>query len=214
MDRNLFKLLKLICFIVTDGGIYEKRNQIFFDSTDEKLIREFIKVARENSVKKIFVSKGHGTITAYFYSKKLTQKIRNLIGKDKTLPLKEILKFSKEDISELLKILFSTDGGVSFSVSKGKDGKRRIHRKITFTSKNKRNLEIIKFLLHFFNIKGTIQKNGDLQIKGVEKLKRFKKYIGFIEGVKVTGKSKKWEGKEKNELLLICINSYRYTRGE
>jgi len=206
-------LLKLLCFIVTDGGVYQKRNQVYFDTTDEKLLKKFIRIARKNSVKHIFVSNGHGTKTAYFYSKRLCREIKNLIGEDKTLPL-EILKFPKKDIRELLQILFSTDGGVSLSFSYGTDKIKRIHRKITFTSKNRKNLETVNRLLQVFGINGRIQANGDLEIKGKENLERFTNLIGFIKGVKVTGKSSRWQGMEKNQLLLYCLNSYRDTHGE
>jgi len=208
------ELLKLICFIVTDGGIYEKRNQIYFDTTDEKLLKEFIKTARENSVKHLFISNGHGTKTVYFYSKRLCEKIRSLVGKTKDLPLQEIVKLPKKDIRELLQILFSTDGGVSFSMSCSKDKKRRFHRKITFTSKNRKNLRIVNQLLKLFGIEGRIQKNNDLEIKGKENLEKFRDLIGFIEGTKITKKSKVWHGIEKNKLLVLCIDSYRYARGE
>ena len=208
-------LLKLVCFIVTDGGIYQRRNQIYFDTTDDKLMNKFIETARGLQVKHIYVSKGHGTKTIYFYSKELYQHLKSLIGNEKTLPLDEMLRLSKKNIQEMLQILFSTDGGVSLSTSNCRtDGKKRIHRKVTFTSSNRRNLEIVKKLLQRFGVRGRIQNNGDLEIKGRRNLEKFKNLIGFIEGVKVTNKSKKWCGIEKNKLLDLCLKSYRYTHRE
>ncbi len=206
-------LIKLACLIATDGGIYRKRNQIYFDSVDEKLIMTFCELARKIGIKKIRVNKGHGTRVAYFYSKKIAEKLSEILNHSKEIPLQHILRLPKENIVEILRILFSTDGGVSLSQSKcKKDGKGRFHRKVTFTSANKQNLFAVKKLLECFDISSNIVGN-DLEIKGKENLEKFK-VIGFLEGVKVTRKSKKWCGIEKNELLRICLESYRYTYGE
>jgi len=99
-------------------------------------------------------------------------------------------------------------------MSYSKDKKRRFHRKITFTSKNRKNLRIVNQLLKLFGIEGRIQKNNDLEIKVKENLEKFRDSIGFIEGTKITKKSKVWHGIEKNKLLALCIDSYRYAHGE
>jgi len=207
-------ILKLACFIATDGGIYPKRNQVYFNSTDRKIVEEFIEVARHVGTNKVFVNRGHKCLQAYFYSKKICKEILKLIGRSKTLPLSKINNLKNKDRTEILRILFSTDGGVSFSTSRSKsDGKFRLHRKVTFTSKNFKNLVVVKKLLKELRIESKIHEN-ELEIKGYKNLLRFKKLIGFLKGAKVTNKSKKWRGMDKNQLLNVVINSYRDMRRE
>jgi hypothetical protein len=211
---NSFAILKLACFVVTDGGIYPPRNQIYFDSVDIKLIEAFIKTARELGIKKLYINKGHGTFQAYFYSKEVSKTLLRLITPEKILPIVKIIRLSKSQIAEILRILFTTDGGVSFSLSKSKvDAKIRIHRKVTYTSTNSENLKGVQLLLKSLGIRSKIQGN-DVEIKGRGNLLRFKKLIGFLKGVKVSNKSKLWGGLTKNQLLNLVIKTYRNTYGE
>lgn len=211
--ENKVALLKLGSFVITDGGIYKKRNQIYFDSTDKALIKAFVDSAKDLNIKKISIVNGHEDLEANIYSKEISEMLVKLIGESKTIPIKEIEKLPKKEIQKILQILFTTDGGVSFSISKSKsDGKTRFHRKITFTSKNKKNLKSVQSLLEIFRIGSRIH-GTDLVIKGRGNLMEFKNRIGFLKRAKVTNKSKKWKGVEKNKFLDVVIKSYRRTRG-
>jgi hypothetical protein len=196
-------LLQLAAFIITDGGIFRRNIN--------KYLCESLK---KDENQKFFCKSGSWYSRSLFSFKKLVQQLHSIIGNSKKINIKEVKKLPKSQIKRILQILFSTDGGVSFSKSKGKDGKERLHRKITFTAKkNPENLKIVQKLLALFGIKSRIH-SFDLEIKGKENLKKFKEKIGFIDGVKITGKSKKWKGIEKNRLLEIVLNSFRDTRGE
>ena len=209
-----FAILKLACFVVTDGGIYPPRNQIYFDSVDRKLIEAFTKTARELGIKKVYINKGHGTFQAYFYSKEISKTLLRLITPEKILPIDKITRLSTSQIAEILRILFTTDGGVSLSFSKSKvDCKIRVHRKVIFTSAKPENLRGVQLLLKSLGIESRIQEN-DLEIKGRENLLRFKNFIGFLKGAKITNKSILWKGLTKNQLLNIVIKTYRNTYGE
>jgi len=211
MEREL---LRLSALIATDGGIYKKRNQIYFDSTDTKLIRTFVTTVKDLGIKKVFVNKGHGTYEAYFYSSVVANKLLTILGDKKTIPISLIWKLSKQEIAEILRILFSTDGGVSFCFSRSeRDKKIQFHRKVTFTSKNRKNLHAVHLLLKCFGVDSKIHEN-ELEIKGYKNLVKFQESIKFLEGVKVTKKSKRWSGLEKNKLLKLVIQSYRDTHGE
>lgn len=154
--------------------------------SDETLINTFVNLLRKTKIRNFSVNLGHGTQEVSFHSKKLVQQPHSIIGNSKKINIKEVKKLPKSQIKRILQILFSTDGGVSFS--KSKDGKERLHRKITFTAKkNPENLKIVQKLLALFGIKSRIH-SFDLEIKGKENLKKFKEKIGFIDGVKITEK--------------------------
>jgi len=185
MDKII--LLKLASFVATDGGIYKKRNQVFFDSTDENLINSFVAVAKQAGAQKVFINKvKRGCREAYFYSKRISGEISEILGERKTLPLKEIENLLPQDIQQILKILFTL---------------------------NEKNLLSVQKLLSRFGIVSRIY-GSDLVIKGFHEISKFRSFVGFIEGAKVTGKSKIWKGFEKNELLDILLKSYRDTRGK
>ncbi|NHI91665.1 MAG: hypothetical protein EAX96_04115 [Candidatus Lokiarchaeota archaeon] len=47
-----------------------------------------------------------------------------------------------------------------------------------------------------------------LEMRSRESILNFKKKIGFIKGVKMTGNSKYWEGFSKDYILDLIIKSY------
>jgi hypothetical protein len=97
--------------------------------SDETLINTFVNLLRKTKIRNFSVNLGHGTQEVSFHSKKLVQQLHSIIGNSKKINIKEVKKLPKSQIKRILQILFSTDGGVSFSKSKGKDGKERLHRK-------------------------------------------------------------------------------------
>jgi len=102
--------------------------------------------------------------------------------------------------------MFSADGAVILGIRWHKFKKKWCFvRRVEFSSKNEYLKREIKHLLEKkFNIKANCWKRG-VVIEKKDEILKFQKEIRFVPGVKISKKSKRWEGFTKNQILdLVC----------
>lgn len=123
-------------------------------------------------------------------------------------------QLSKEELKEILKTMFSADGCIMLSMGWRKKSIKwrkeegwEIKTEVTLGCKHPVIKEQILELLK--NLGFAPRKDNDKVILGKEKdIIKFKNEIGFVRGVKISRKSKNWEGFEKNQILNLAIKSF------
>jgi hypothetical protein len=225
---------KLISLLLTDGGLYKPRSTIYFSSSSLQLIETFKEICRELGIQKFVERERKGGIFVQCYSSKLCKKLLEFsptyrtkccdetpLCSDKTcepimidgkrypsVKIPEFMVSSKRDeIKEYLKLMFSTDGCASLSVSLH-SGKFRISRKVTLTTKHPILRQRVLDMIRKVGIDAKIA-GYDIQIKGKEELEKFQREISFVPGVEVTKKSKQWFAFDKSEILRKILISYK-----
>ena len=121
---------------------------------------------------------------------------------------KFIISGSKQIKRVFLQVVFSTDGCIEFYKNKYKKGNKEIiQRRISLSSYNPYLLKQFNEILTSLGFKTSITKN-EIRIAGLKQILKFQKEIGFLDGVKISSKSRKWKDYDKNKLLNIVIDSY------
>jgi len=112
-------------------------------------------------------------------------------------------------LSQFLKAAFSCDGGINLYVGRSKTGYRFLIRNL-YLSCDHPQLQIdYQKLLSFFEIGSKIlPRDGKVLVRGKRNLQKFRRKVGFLEGVKITQKSTFWHNWEKNKVLDLALSSY------
>jgi hypothetical protein len=105
----------------------------------------------------------------------------------------------------IVKGVMSCDGGIEFHPIKN-GIKVNFQRRLFLRCHNPFLLAQWRKIFEDLGFDTTITKN-EIRISGKNQLEKFKKEIGFIEGVEVK-RSKNWKGIDKNMLLDIVIKSF------
>lgn len=117
---------------------------------------------------------------------------------------------STELISFFLRAAFSCDGGVNLYVGTSRPRNYRFLIRNAYLSCQHPQLQLdYKELLSRIDINSKIVAGDNkVLIQGKGELKKFRKKVGFLRGVKVTQHSVFWQGWEKNQVLDLAMSSY------
>jgi hypothetical protein len=201
----------LVGLLLTDGWINKK---VFgFASTSESLLHLF----KEKTEKLFgkhhfveFVDKRNGVHIIEVNNTKISKKLFELI---KPLGKKQLphffFKLNDNSLKEILKFVFSCDGSICLGVKWNKQEKRwKFTRKVKLTSWDSEIREGIAHILRKLKINCTVE-NRDVVIERENEMIKFQKEIRFVNGVKISGKSKNWKGFEKNQILDLAIKTFK-----
>lgn len=221
---------------MTDGGVYKRKNLVYFDSISPVLTDLFKQICKRLGIQK-FTEQMRKTKCIQCYSKEFVELLLSFSPTYRTKPCNEypictdntckhfrkgkylltqakfpdfIVKAKPPILYEYLRILFSTEGCASMSVTSS-GGKFRISRYVLLTAKHPVIRNQITLMLRRAGLKPKTFEY-DIVIKGEEKIRTFHKKIGFLPGVKATLKSKRWSGFEKNEILRKILKSYKLAK--
>jgi len=118
-------------------------------------------------------------------------------------------QLSREELAEVLRAMFSADGAVVLGVKFHKTKRRWVFtRRISLASAHPVLREqIAELLREKFEMNPKIWKN-EIVFDEKEDIIKFHKEIRFVDGVKISRKSKNWTGFEKNEILEFLIKTF------
>lgn len=130
---------------------------------------------------------------------------------DGTFPDSKIPDFfnnlKPEEIKQILKVMFSTDGSVVLSVKWHKKKKTwRFSRSIKLSCKHPLIKQKLTELLNRIGFQPRTDKE-EIVLERKKDIQKFQSEIGFVDGVKVTKNSKFWFGLEKNKLLELAVKT-------
>jgi len=224
----------LASFLLTDGHLNTKTKRVMLICTDNILQRYFLTLIKERynffPTSKSFMFKGKETSV---YSKEITEELLKLSPSYNTYPrnvsVEEYFKRSQPTLSflnnekeellkEFIRIAMSCEGCVFPEFARD-----ILYVQLQFACSHPKLVEEWQELFQKMGIKSFILKSKvtwsrvkGLGIKELKSIKRFIEIGGFIEGVKITGKSKYFKGIEKNDLLKILfemkINNFRFVK--
>jgi hypothetical protein len=214
-------LVKIFACLLTDGGISVKKGKprvITFYNKSEKLREEFA-----NAMKKVFNLKVHDDgFSCRVESIKVVKELlryspsfRKKKFKDGSFPPvtipKEIMRGNKKVIQEFLRYAFSCDGSVHLSIRRSaKKNRWYFQKRIQLKCSHPSLLSQFHELLLKIGISARKEENQRrIIIDSKENILKFIKFVGFVEGVKVSGKGgSKWKGLEKNDILKVFLLLY------
>lgn len=211
----------LIGLLLTDGWVNPK-GVIGIANKSEALLTLF-----KNKVRSLFqrdnfcefIDKRTNVKTIELNSVEVVRLLLNVCPTFRTIPFSDgtlpktrlptfVLEFKEDQIREILKIMFSADGAICLGVKWNKAEKRwKFTRKVTLTCWNLTLKEDIGKLLSSLGIKFKIS-NTDIIIERNMEILKFTKFVSFLDGVKISRKSKNWEGFEKNRILELAVKTF------
>lgn len=120
---------------------------------------------------------------------------------------------SKPELSEILKVMFSADGCVSLGVWwNDKEKSWKLKKRVQLSSWHPTiKKQVFQILKEKFSIQSKVRWNG-VVIENKDDIVKFRQWIGFVNGVKISGKSKNWKGFEKNQVLDLVIESMKFKK--
>ena len=124
-----------------------------------------------------------------------------------------IFSLASHEIQEILKVMFSADGGISMWVSRHK--KKRvweIRKRIFLASKHPEIRQQVVLLLKKIGIEAKDRKSGEVVIWKKSQIEKFHSIVGFVSGVKVTKDSKHWTGFEKSQILDLAVRTFDFKK--
>jgi hypothetical protein len=211
----------LVGLLLTDGWITRNKNTIGFSGKSEELHKIF-----KEKMNKIFgikkfrkVVDKFGIVSTIVDNKEIKSELTKIIPifrrkqfKDGKFPNCRIpeffFKLRKHELTEIMKVMFSADGCVSIGVWwNPKEKAWKLKRRIQISSSHPIiRKQLAKLLKEKFNINAKIRWNG-VVIENKSDIKKFWKEIRFVDGVKISGKSKNWKGFEKNQILDLAVKT-------
>ena len=223
LNSNYFKYIKkqkipviplLQTMLFTDGYLNEKANIISYTSKSICLINIFNDFLNELSDKKPRIRlRKNGVYEIYLYDKKLSKRLLKLSPTYKTKlgnfpSLNYLFKQENKTIIECLRLAMSTDGCIIL----GQESKNpfKIRSRLVFCCFN---VPLLKEWRDLFSKIGfntyLIKKGKDYISLGTTKkdmIKHFYSLGGFAGDVEISGKSTRFKGYLKNDLLKIALN--------
>ena len=119
-----------------------------------------------------------------------------------------IRKTKKCVLRKVLQVMFSCDGSVVLGVKWHKTKNTWVFtRRIQITVAHPQLRENLREILEDLGFSPKIWRR-EIIINKKDELLKFKREIGFIDGVKVSRKSRYWAGRNKNEVLTLLIKSF------
>lgn len=122
-------------------------------------------------------------------------------------------EINQSELAKVFRVIFSCDGSVSLGIKWHKRFNNWVlTRKVALTCKHPVLIkEYQKLLKEKFDLNFKLNKY-ELVLENKYEIIKFKKHIAFIKGVKVSKKSKNWEGFEKNYILDLLIKTYKISQ--
>ncbi|MBI2542668.1 MAG: hypothetical protein HYW24_00560 [Candidatus Aenigmarchaeota archaeon] len=214
----------LVGLLLTDGSVtFNSRSwRIVFSGKSEEL-RELFK----QKMKLLFSIEKFSEWTDEFGVKSLqvrqkqaASQLLRLVPTFRTKPFKDgtfpqvrlpefFEKMSTREMAEIMKAMFSADGSIVLGVKWRQDKKMWVFtRRICLTSVTPSLKEqIAEILEKRFGMKPQIWRS-DVALERKSDILKFKEVIGFVKGVKISKKSKVWEGFEKTQILGLAIKTF------
>jgi len=133
--------------------------------------------------------------------------------KDGTFPLVKLPEFFRtspiNELARIMQAMFSADGSIVLGVKWRKDKKMWVFtRRVCLTSVSKSLKEqVAQILEEKFGMRPQIWKH-DVVLERKSDIIEFKRLIGFVEGVKISKKSKIWDGFDKTQILDLAIKTF------
>ena len=208
----------IIAFLLTDGSVSfgkkYKNAEIALDSTSEVLHREFARLMRNE----LGLTAHRSGIKSRAYSFEVANNLVKYTGgyrtkqyTDGSYPQTKIpdeIKNADENVLlHFLKYAFTCDGSAGLSIQKSKHTKNCwfFQKRIQLACKHPALLTDFQELLNKIGIHSRISvEQGKLLIDNRNGIESFCSKIGFIDGVKISGKGNSvWKGLEKNDILRI-----------
>ena len=204
--------VELGCFslmVLTDGGIAQ--DEVYFVTTDKMLAELFSKLSKilwKKTPIRIRYRRGkHSWMKLKIKSSKIADTLAKLTKNKSSIPEFVMEEKDPKILTEYLRVIVSTDGGVVFYQNKRSDGYIRTERHIIIGSKNEPIKNQLRELFSRLGINTRTVKEG-LRISGRDNLQKFRDKVRFISGCRVTRKSHKWRGYTKNHVLNLMLASY------
>lgn len=214
----------LIGLLLTDGSVsFSSRSwKIVFSSKSEVLLNVF-----RNKMQNLFDVKSFSENIDRFKVKSLivrNKDISNLLFKftptfrtkqfkDGSFPQPKIPDFIQElpknELSEVIKVMFSADGSIVLGVKWNKFKRSWVFtRRVQITTINPflKN-QLVKILKENFQMKPQVWPK-EIALERKEDILKFCKEIGFVKGLTISKKSKNWCGLEKNKILELAIRTF------
>jgi len=214
----------IIAMLLTDGHVYKKRNcfEIGFASKSSSLLYLFldlIKIWNRKQIVSKYIDKNRVTRLYFhlpiknefiksvksFKTSPRNQSVRNYLKEDQ--PNIDFLENMDNECKRLfLRIILSLDGGIT-----NRKGIKRIQPSIFLRCAHLSLCKFYQKIANDFSIKLRIEKDKSkwsgidgLSTTKIESIKKFKEIGGFVDGLKISKKSKYFYNIKKNFLL----NSY------
>jgi hypothetical protein len=147
-------------------------------------------------------------------SVKIARAVNKLMktGSKKHLP-EFFNQLTLQQIQKVLQVMFSADGSICLGVKWNyQENRWKFTRKVKLTCWDSVLREDIGTLLQKLDIEFNLEpktKPKEIVIEKQNEIIKFAKKIRFVNGVKISGKSKNWRGFEKNQILDLAIKTFR-----
>jgi hypothetical protein len=121
-----------------------------------------------------------------------------------------VFSLSKDEIAKVLQVIFSTDGCVSIWPTWNKRKKLwEVKKLIKISCKHPIIRGQIVTLLKKLGFEPTLREiNDEIVLFKKRDIIKFDKEIRFVDGVKISKKSKNWKGFEKNQIVSLAIKTF------
>lgn len=224
-ESNLVDLGILIGLLITDGCVTWSGGSWRITFTGKS--KELHKIFKEKVNKLFGINKFTeiidklGVLSTSFRNKKIAEFLHKEIPTFRTkpfgngeLPPTRLPTFFKElsskELAEILKVMFSADGSAVLGVKWHKTKARWVFtRRISFASVHPTIREqVAELLREKFGMNPKIWKK-EIVLDEKNDIFRFQKEIGFVDGVKISRKSKNWIGFEKNKILELIVKTFQ-----
>lgn len=231
IKQNKVELGALVGLLLTDGSVnvsgghkniaFTNRSDILHQLFKEKMQRIFGVMKFQEWQDK----RWNNVKTTFIRSSEIFEKLQKIVPSFRTKPSFDgsftsakipnfIFNLKEQEITEILKLMFSADGCVCLGVTWSKADKMwQIRRLVKFACLHPTIKKQMGFLLKKLGINNKVKPDGIVIWKNKDIVK-FKEKIGFVNGVKVTKNSKNWEGFEKNQILNLVIKSFKLRKGD
>lgn len=124
-----------------------------------------------------------------------------------------IFSLSSHEIQEILRVMFSADGGISMWISRHKKKQVwEIRKRIFLASRHPKIREQVVLLLKEIGIESKDRKSGEVVIWKKSQIEKFHSIVGFVSGVEVTKDSKHWTGFEKSQILDLAVKTFDFKK--
>ncbi len=217
----------IAALLLTDGHVYKKKTcwEIGFASKSSQLLNLFIDLAKiwnTNQIISKYIDKNK--VTRLYFHLPFQNEILELSKSFKTAPRNQsILSYLKEEQPSLnflqhfnkdykklfLRIVLSADGGIT-----GRNSKNRLRPNLFLRCAHPSLCNQYRNLSDELSIKFRIEKDstkwsriGGLVTTNMESIKKFQEIGGFVEGLKISKKSRYFYNVQKNWLLNKYINN-------
>lgn len=231
MKRARYRNLVALCLSDGGVGVSSGTRYVHFTNKSETLLTLFENEIRKFSKAKIHKQVKERGITLRVFDKNLVRALLEISPNFRTkacnsypkckpkyckheiidgiswprIEIPEKLFRTKSDKTSFLRIYASCDGYPSIFPRKGTWS--AVERIVAIVCHHPQLKQRISHMLNDVGVPHTIKKYS-LEMRSKDSIEKFAKYVGFLDGVEMTGNSRHWEGVEKNKILSRILKSY------